>query len=136
MSGSTFVDTNVFVYAVDAADAAKHEQAKKTLATTPGLTVSPQVMNEFFVVATRKLTVPLPVDEAAAMVAAMSRMHCVPIDAALVASAIRIGQRWQLAHWDALMVAAALRGGCDRLLTEDLAHGAEYDGLRIDSPFR
>jgi predicted nucleic acid-binding protein len=37
--------------------------------------------------------------------------------------------------WDALILEAALRGGADRLLTEDLQHGQEIEGLRIDNPF-
>jgi predicted nucleic acid-binding protein len=50
--------------------------------------------------------------------------------------AIKVGQRWQLSHWDALMVVAARQAGCDRLLTEDLSGGASYDGLRVKNPFR
>ncbi|WP_046470036.1 PIN domain-containing protein [Allosalinactinospora lopnorensis] len=136
MSGSAFVDTNVFIYAVDRAGGGKQRCAQQVLTTTPGVTVSPQVMNEFFVVVTRKLKTPLPVDEAAAMVRSMGSLGCVPIDTALVDSAIHIGRRWQLSHWDALMVAAAKRGACDRLLTEDLTHGADYGGVRIENPFR
>jgi predicted nucleic acid-binding protein len=66
----------------------------------------------------------------------VARLTCVPVDADLVLRAIRAGQRWQLSHWDALMVVAARQAGCDRLLTEDLADGASYEGLRVENPFR
>lgn len=41
-----------------------------------------------------------------------------------------------LAFYDALIVAAALEGGCKRLLTEDLQHGQRIGTLRIENPFR
>jgi predicted nucleic acid-binding protein len=41
----------------------------------------------------------------------------------------------QLSYWDALIVAAAERGGCDRLLTEDLQHGQRLGALTVVNPF-
>jgi predicted nucleic acid-binding protein len=136
MTGRAFIDTNVFVYSVDTSEPDKQQRAQQILTTTPGPVVSTQVMNEFFTIATRKLSTPLPIDKAAAIVEGMARLSCVPVDAALVLRAIRAGQRWQLSHWDALMVEAARQATCDRLLTEDLADGASYDGIRIENPFR
>jgi predicted nucleic acid-binding protein len=37
--------------------------------------------------------------------------------------------------WDALIIEAAARGGCDRLLTEDLGHGDVIRGVRVVNPF-
>lgn len=37
--------------------------------------------------------------------------------------------------WDALIVEAALAAGADTLLTEDLQHGREIEGLRVHNPF-
>jgi predicted nucleic acid-binding protein len=136
MSGRAFLDTNVFVYAVDTANPAKQKRAQEVLTTTPDVVVSTQVMNEFYVVATRKLATPLPPDDAAAIVARMAELVCVTVDSDLVRSAIWAGQRWQLSHWDSLMVVAAQRAGCDRLLTEDLNTGAGYEGLRVENPFQ
>jgi predicted nucleic acid-binding protein len=45
------------------------------------------------------------------------------------------GQRWRLSHWGALVVEAARRAGCTRILTEDLNAGADYDGLTVENPF-
>jgi predicted nucleic acid-binding protein len=136
MSDRAFLDTNIFVYAVDNAEADKQKLAQTVLRTTSDAAVSTQVMNEFFVVATRKLATPLHPDTAAAVIEEMTKLVCVAVDAALVQSAIRAGRRWRLSHWDSLMVEAARRAGCGRLLTEDLAHGAVYDGLRVENPFR
>ncbi len=134
MSDRAFLDTNIFVYAVDNADAYKQKLARSVLRTVSDAAVSTQVMNEFFVVTTRKLAEPLHPDAAAAVIDEMAKLVCVTVDAALIQSAIRAGRRWNLSHWDALMVEAARRAGCDRLLTEDLSHGAVYDGLRVENP--
>ena len=136
MAGRAFVDTNVFVYSVDTAEPKKQELAQRLIETTPDLVISTQVLNEFYTIVTRKLAEPLPLDEAATAVEWMTRFSCVPVDADLVLRGIKVGQRWQLSHRDALMVAAARQAGCDRLLTEDLADGASYDGLRVENPFR
>jgi predicted nucleic acid-binding protein len=34
-----------------------------------------------------------------------------------------------------LTLEAALRGGADRLLTEDLQHGQKIESLRVENPF-
>jgi predicted nucleic acid-binding protein len=47
-----------------------------------------------------------------------------------------VEDRFGLSCWDALIVAAARIAGCEHLLTEDLQHGSELDGLRVVNPFR
>jgi hypothetical protein len=37
--------------------------------------------------------------------------------------------------WDALIVQAAKRAGCDEILTEDLTDGQTIEGIRIRNPF-
>lgn len=136
MTGRTFIDTNVFVYTFDEAEPGKQEQAKHILRETTDVVVSTQVMNEFCVVTTRKLATPLSAQAAADVVTQMSNYVCVAVDAELVLRAVRAGQRWQLSHWDALMVEAAHQAGCSVLLSEDMVDGAVYDGLKIENPFR
>jgi predicted nucleic acid-binding protein len=136
MANRPFIDTNVFVYSVDEANPAKQVRAQQVLLDASDIVVSTQVMNEFYVVATRKLIKPLAVKDAAAIVEKMTAYTCVPVDAALVQRAIRAGQRRQLSHWDALMLESARQASCGRLLTEDLADEAVYDGIQIENPFR
>ena len=52
------------------------------------------------------------------------------IDASLVASAVAGSREWQISIWDALIVRAAEVAGCRRVLSEDLADGAN---LRLRS---
>jgi predicted nucleic acid-binding protein len=130
-----FLDTNVLVYSVDQSDAGKRKRARELLAAAANATISAQVLNEFYVVVTRKIAVPLAQRQAEAAVGELARIPCVPIDAGLVQAAMVAGRKWQLSHWDALVVEAARQAGCGRVLTEDLATGANYDGVVIDNPF-
>ena len=137
MTERTFVDTNVWVYAVDQADPAKHARALALLTPSPetDLVVSTQVLMEFYVVVTRKLGAPLLEDAAQAMVNEMARLPVVPADAQLVVSAISGSREWHISLWDALIVRAAEISGCGRILSEDLANGAVYGSVRVENPF-
>lgn len=134
----TFVDTNVWVYAVDAGDPAKRARARAKLAPLPDreLVISAQVLSEFYIVVTRKLDPPLVEDVAAAMVDQMARLPVVALDAALMVAAIARSRESRISLWDALILQAAEAGGCDLVLSEDLTHGAAYGGIRVANPFR
>lgn len=136
MTGRAFLDTNVLVYAVDDADPEKKKAARALLAQAENVVISAQVLNEFYVTVTRKLKPAVDAEAAGHMVRKLARLQCVPVDAQLVQLALRAGQRWQLSHWDSLVVEAARQSGCVKVLTEDLADGASYDGLVIENPFR
>jgi len=41
-----------------------------------------------------------------------------------------------LSYWDAAILAAARASGCRELLTEDMSHGREVEGVLIVNPFR
>ncbi len=131
MTGRAFVDTNVWVYAVDEADPDKQDRAKATLsaAAVGGIVVSPQVMGEFFVTVTRKLATPLRGDTALEYVRDMMRQSVVPLDSKLVEAAIVGAAAWRISYWDALLVVAARTAGADRLISEDLQDGQVMDGI-------
>lgn len=137
MTEPIFVDTNVWVYTVDAADPAKRERALEVTAPGPGrdLVVSTQVLTEFYAVVTRKLAVPVPVDDAEAMVRQLSILPIVAVDASLVVSAITGSRAWQVSIWDALILRAAEVAGCRRVLSEDLADGRTYGSVVVENPF-
>ncbi len=137
MTEPIFVDTNVWVYAVDAADPVKRELALAAIAPSRGrdLVVSTQVLTEFYAVVTRKLAVPVPMDDAEAMVRQLAALPVVAIDASLVVSAIAASREWQLSIWDALILRAAETAGCQRVLSEDLADGTTYGSVVVENPF-
>ena len=60
----------------------------------------------------------------------------VVVDASVIEAAWRLRKRFSLSFWDALIVGAAQAAGCSHLLTEDLSHGQDLDGVRVVSPFR
>jgi predicted nucleic acid-binding protein len=137
MSDKAFVDTNVLVYAVDDADPVKRDRARELLATTPSgdLMLSAQVLCEFYAVVTRKLAGPMTESAAADAVNRLALLPVVETDGALVKSGIATSRQAKLSIWDGMIVAAAVAGGCERLLTEDLNDGALIQTVRIENPF-
>ena len=136
---TTFVDTNVLVYAHDASETVKQPIAQDLLdrlwAVRRG-TLSTQILQEFYVVATRKLTTPLSRPEAREIIDLYSTWPVVVIDSVLIVSASRLEDRHRLSFWDALVVEAARLAGADLLLSEDLQHGRVIEGVRIVNPFQ
>ena len=133
-----FFDTNILVYLFDADAAAKKEQARARFETeaSAGLALlSTQVLQEFYVAVTRKLSVPLKAETAEAVVRNLSALPVIGIDAERILAAIGRSRSMQLSFWDALIIETALAGGAARLLTEDLQHGQIIDGLQIENPF-
>jgi len=138
----TFVDTNVLVYLFDADAPAKKKQALAcfTELTLSGeMLLSAQVLQEFFVTVTRKLDTPLdtplPLEQAEQVVSELATLPVVQTDTKLVLRAIARQRSIGLSFWDCLILEAALVGGAQRLLTEDLQHGQVVDHLRIENPF-
>ena len=139
VTGRAFVDTSVVVYAADEspAERAKHDAAVGLLAQDPeNLVLSTQVLQEFYHVVTRKLEKPLDPQRAAAATRALTRLDVVGSDAELILAAIDTSRSAQLSIWDALIIEAARRAGCERVLSEDLADGQTIRGVRIENPFR
>jgi len=137
MAGSAFVDTNVLLYAFDDSEPLKQQRARDVI-TDPDLrlVVSTQVLNEFYVNATRKIEPPLTLEEARLATARFLDLPTVVTDAALIRSALELHAHHPISYWDALIVAAAATARCDRILTEDLADGDTIAGVRIENPFR
>lgn len=135
-----FLDTNVFVYLVDEADAAKHAVARGlvagALSNGTGV-VSFQVVHETLNVLTRKLKVIARVEDAELfMQHTLVPLWRVQPSPALYAAAMGIQQRLGFGFYDSLIVAAAQEAGCRRLLSEDLQHGQRIGTLRVENPFR
>ena len=139
MSGDrTFVDTNVFVYAYDRSAGLKREKAQKILADLWGSglgVVSTQVLQEFFVTATRNL--PKPMEPAAArdVVNDLLKWELVVVEGPMILDAIDLHKNHGYSFWDSLIVAAAAKAGCALLLSEDLASGHSIGEVTIRNPF-
>lgn len=137
MPDSVFVDTNVFVYALDTDEPRKRTIALELLSDAEHAVVtSAQVLAELYVTVTRKLRRPLPAADAAKRIEELSNLPVVPIDVALVRAAIALSNDADLSYWDSAVVVAAASAGCRRIMTEDLQHGLDLAGVRIENPFR
>ncbi len=139
MSDRKFVDTNVLVYLFDNDEPNKQARAREVLAEEGGagrLVLSTQVLQEFYVTVTRKLGVPLSPQAALEATKRLTQFHIVHPDSQMVLDAIALCQQKTVSLWDALILQAALNGGCTHLLTEDLHDGWVLDGLRVENPFK
>ena len=137
MSARSFLDTNVLLYS-DSADAPAKQQRALDLLIEQRLAgtgvVSMQVLQEYFVAATRKLAIEPSV--ARRKVELFANYHLVVPDVDDVLAAIDLHRLHQVSFWDALVVRAAKEGGCSVLYSEDLQDGRSFDGVRIVNPFR
>lgn len=132
---SSFIDTNVLVYAFDGSDPVKQRTARRVLEESTSIVLSTQVLLKFFVVVTRKLTPPVPEQLAADAVAELARLRVIPTDEHLVLRAVTTSITEQISVWDAMIIEAAAEAGCDRILTEDLHTGSTIRDMEIVDPF-
>ncbi|HEX9019739.1 MAG TPA: PIN domain-containing protein [Nitrospirota bacterium] len=133
-----FLDTNVLVYAYDTSAGRKHEKARDIMLGLwdSGLgVVSTQVLQEFFVLATRKIPAPLDVKAAKEIVSDLLKWDVVVNDGDSILGAIDIYLHRKYSFWDALIIEAAVRGDADILLSEDLSHGQVIHGVAVQNPF-
>lgn len=134
-----FVDTNVLTYLFDDAEPKKQAIARKRLAAEADqreIVTSTQVLQELYVSLTRGKHPIATEDVAERAVRDAAGFHVVQIDVPLVFAAMTESRRSKLSFWDALVVRAAAQASCVVLLTEDLNDGQDFDGVRVESPFR
>ncbi|MDR1767112.1 MAG: PIN domain-containing protein [Propionibacteriaceae bacterium] len=133
-----FVDTNILLYAYDPSAAAKHNAARDLLARLVGehsAAVSVQILQEFYVNATRKIAVPLTHEDALARLRVFSQWPTHSPSAADVQAAAELSAQHQLSFWDAMVVKSASALGCQTLWSEDLNPGQTIAGVTIQDPF-
>lgn len=133
----TFIDTNVLVYYVDERYPEKCRVATGIVASAidnSDYLISAQVLNEFANVAIKKLS--MPEDEAGAYVREFMQIKTVDQRADWTCSALEIKKKCGIQFFDSLLIAAASDNGCDEILTEDLADGQTYCGVKAVNPFK
>jgi len=136
VSAKYFLDSNILIYGDDLDAMQKNETALEIIeeAVDSGCgVISTQVLQEYFVNATRKLGVPPEI--AQRKVALFSVMSVVRISVEDIYAAIDLLRLHQLSLWDALIIRCAAASGCNRVLTEDLQHGKVISGVKIENPF-
>jgi len=135
-SARTFLDTNILVYADDTSDPVKQKTAVALILhhmqQRSGV-VSTQVLQEYFVAVKRKFKA----DSARAKekVELYATFEVARPDLGDILAAIDLLRLHGFSYWDALVLRMAKQSGCRILLTEDMQHGREIDGVRIVNPF-
>ncbi|MFM7513014.1 MAG: PIN domain-containing protein [Cyanobium sp.] len=138
MAPGCFLDTNVLLYAVsaDPGEAAKRHLARQLL-QDDDWTLSIQVLQEFFVQATRvSRSSALSMDEARMLIDCWGRFTVQPITWEVLQRALDLRAMHPLSYWDAAILAAAEQSGCTLLLSEDLSDGGQYGAVEVRNPFR
>lgn len=138
MSGLTFVDANILVYARDSNQAQKQETAAQTLSLLwqeRSGRLSVQVLSEYYVAVTRKLKPGLGADDAWDDVKALMSWEPQVLDAAVLNRAREIELRYHTSWWDATILAAAQAQNCAILLSEDFQHGMMFGPVTVRNPF-
>ena len=132
-----FVDANILVYALDRSAHAKQAAAARLLERlweSGSGCLSVQVLQEFFVITTRKIARPLSIDEATDRVREFAAWRVFAPTAGDVIAAIALHKQARISFWDAMIVHAAAESTCDLLWTEDLNEHQTLRGVRIRNP--
>lgn len=136
MSVRSFFDTNILAYADDSTAQTKQGLAVELISQhRRGRTgvVSLQVLQEYFVVATRKLGVdPL---SARRKVELLAEFDVVTPEVSDILAAIDLHRLHAFSFWDALILRSAKLAGCSVLFSEDFQDERRIEGLRIVNPF-
>lgn len=132
-----FVDTNVLLYSVSTAEdeRAKAETARAIL-DAGDLALSVQVLQEFYVQATRPTRAdPLSHDQASTLIEAFARFPVQENDLSVLRAGLDTCHRHRISYWDAAVIEAARAFGCTEVLSEDMNDGQDFDGVIVRNPF-
>ena len=138
MPAPDFLDTNVLVYAYDPVDSHKQRIAQDLVrrALAGDILVSTQVLAEFAAILLHKMDPPARPRDVAAVLDALGPIRVIVPDGDVVRRAVDVRAEYGVHYYDGMIVAAAERGGCTRIWSEDLNAGLKYFGIAVENPFR
>jgi predicted nucleic acid-binding protein len=132
-----FADTNILLYAIsrDPVEAPKATRANEIL-SAGDLGLSVQVLQEFYVQATRASRADaITHEQATGLIEAWRRFPVQETTVDVMVAALATRRRFGISYWDAAIIEAGRRLGCDVVLSENLDPGTDYDGVRVQNPF-
>ncbi len=138
MPAPEFLDTNVLVYAYDPSDLHKQRVAQDLVrrALAGQIMVSTQVLAEFATTLLQKMTPAARPEDVMAVLDTLGPLRVVVTDGDIVRRAVEVRAEYGLHFYDGMIVAAAERGGCGRIWSEDFNAGQEYFRIAVENPFR
>jgi predicted nucleic acid-binding protein len=137
MSGLSFLDTNILVYAYDPSEPQKQRVSKELVkgALLGRSMISVQVLAEFASTMLHKVAVRRTADEIGVMLDILSPIKVVAPDPDMIRRAVEAHAAYGIRFYDGMIIAAAERAGCERIWSEDLNAKQEYFGIVIENPF-
>jgi predicted nucleic acid-binding protein len=137
MTGRDFLDTNVLVYAYQTSDLRKQRIARQLVsrAVAGELTISTQVLAEFAATLLHKVQPPLSMEGVAIALDGLGPIPLIVPDGDIVRRAVEARGAYGIHFYDGMIVAAAERAGCEKILSEDLNSQQKYFGVVVANPF-
>lgn len=138
MNDKIFIDTNILVYAYNLQANIKAETARdliKLIWENENGVISMQVIQEFYVILTKKIRTPLLPQKAIEMISRYFAWQVVENNKETLIKASQLEEKYRIPFRDAHILAAAIQGHADLLLTENLPHGKEIESVLIENPF-
>lgn len=137
MSARDFLDTNVMIYGINLADPEKHRIARDLVsrAVAGEFVISMQVLVELASTLLQKFQSRISPAGAMTILESIRPIPLVIPDAAMVRRAIEAHAAYGIHFYDGMIVAAAERARCKRILSEDLNAGQFYFGVSVVNPF-
>ena len=137
MSALEFLDTNVLVYAYDPSEPRKQQIAQGLVrrAVAGEMAASSQVLGEFAATLLHKLKPAAKPEDVMALLDTLGPIKLAPVDGDVILRAVRAQAEYGIHFYDGMIIAAAERGGCHKIWSEDLNAGQEYFGIAVENPF-
>lgn len=136
MTGRSFIDTNVLIYAQACDEPQKQRAAlallKRLFDESQGV-LSTQVLQEYCNVALKKLKLPVPYIRS--QLDLYEQFEVVQVTPAIIRAGLDLQQTRSLSFFDAMVIASAHAAGCNLIYTEDMNAGEVVNGLAITNPF-
>jgi len=133
---NAFVDTNILVYAADQSSPVRKQTAiAREVLRQRDLWISVQVISEFTVNARNPNKLNLSKNQQRDWLDRLLLFSISAITVDTYLQSLVVHERYQLSHWDSLIVASALETGCAVIYSEDLNHGRDYNGTKVVNPF-
>jgi predicted nucleic acid-binding protein len=138
MPAPEFLDTNVLVYAYDSGNSHKQRVAQDLVrrALTGDILISTQVLTEFAATLLHKAARAARSEDVTGVLDALGPIRVILPDGDIVRRAVEARAPYGVHFYDGMIVAAAERGGCRRIWSEDLNPGQEYFGIAVTNPFK
>ncbi|MBY0435400.1 MAG: PIN domain-containing protein [Cyclobacteriaceae bacterium] len=132
MSADLFIDSNVAVYALGM-PSLKRDIARQLISKKP--IISTQVVMETVNVLVKKFKFERA-NAFEAVTEIIDKTELRSTTPFTLAKAFEISLRYQVSHWDGLIITAALEANCSTLYSEDMQHGLIIENkLSIVNPF-